>query len=90
LAIDKLEGKSEWKPEKFVKPIRPKSQKDYFYPDRDAVGVKHMAEIAEFLGDQIKGYYLAGTQDLWKNPVGILEAIDAQRDADNASHKERN
>jgi hypothetical protein len=31
LAIDKLEGK----PEKFVKPIRPKSQKDYFYPDRD-------------------------------------------------------
>ena len=34
-AIDKLEGRPEWKPEKFVKPIRPKSQKDYFYLDRD-------------------------------------------------------
>jgi hypothetical protein len=34
-AIDRLEGKPEWKPEKFIKPIRPKSQKDYFYPDRD-------------------------------------------------------
>jgi hypothetical protein len=180
LAIDKLESKPEWKPEKFVKSVRPQSEKDYFYPDRDgndlvkvtriddgsgkksfpqshwdggkwvkgnpdevkklipiyrhadvreaigrgelvlvaegesiadalwvlgipatttiggagkfskygdyttdleggqfvltpdrdAVGVKHMAEIAEFLGDRVKGYYLAGTQDLWKNPVG--------------------
>jgi putative DNA primase/helicase len=35
LAIDRLEGKPEWKPEKFVKPIRPKSSKDYFYPDRN-------------------------------------------------------
>ena len=36
-AIDKLEGKPEWRPdrEKWVKPTRPKSQKDYFYPDRD-------------------------------------------------------
>ncbi len=35
VAIDKLEGKPDWKPEKFVKPIRPKSSKDYFYPNRD-------------------------------------------------------
>ena len=36
-AIDKLEGKPEWKPEQddWVKPIRPKSQTEYFYPDRD-------------------------------------------------------
>jgi Protein of unknown function (DUF3987) len=36
-AIDKLEGKPEWKPERddWVKPIRPKAQTDYFYPDRD-------------------------------------------------------
>ncbi len=34
-AIDKLEGKPEWKPDqKWEKPNRPKSQKDYFYPDR--------------------------------------------------------
>ena len=33
-AIDKLEGKSEWQPEKFVKPIRSKSQTDYYYPER--------------------------------------------------------
>lgn len=36
-AIDKLEGKPEWQSEQddWVKPIRPKSRKDYFYPDRD-------------------------------------------------------
>jgi predicted P-loop ATPase len=35
-AIDKLEGKPEWKPEKdvWVKPVRPKSEKEYFYPER--------------------------------------------------------
>jgi len=37
LAIDQLEGKLEWKPVRaeWVKPIRPKAQTDYFYPDRD-------------------------------------------------------
>ncbi|WP_310425704.1 DUF3987 domain-containing protein [Chamaesiphon sp. VAR_48_metabat_135_sub] len=37
LAIDQLEGKPEWKPvqAEWVKPIRPKAQTDYFYPDRD-------------------------------------------------------
>ena len=38
-------------------------------PDRDAIGVKHMGEIAEFLGDRVEGYYLAGTQG-WKKPEG--------------------
>ena len=34
--IDKLEGKPEWKPtpDKWKKPTRPKSQKEYFYPER--------------------------------------------------------
>jgi hypothetical protein len=185
-AIDELESKPEWKPEKFVKPIRPKSQKDYFYPDRngqplvkvtriddgngkknfyqshwdsgkwlkgnpvevkklipiyrradvlaavernepvfivegestadllwelgiaatttiggagkfskygdyttdfaggqfvlapdrDAVGVKHVGEIAEFLGDRVTGYYLAGTVGLWKTPAGGMDIGD--------------
>jgi hypothetical protein len=36
-AIDKLEGKPEWKPapDDWVKPIRPKARTEYFYPDRD-------------------------------------------------------
>jgi hypothetical protein len=190
LAIDKLEGKPEWKPEPFVKSVRPKSQKEYFYPDRngnslvkvvriddgnggkkfyqnhwdggkwvtrnpnevkklipiyrhaqvreaiernepvfivegesiadllwelgivatttiggagkfgkygdyttdfesgrfvlapdrDAVGVKHMTEIAEFLGDRATGYYLAGTVGLWKTPAGGMDIGDDIRD----------
>jgi putative DNA primase/helicase len=189
-AIDKLEGKPDWKPEQFVKPIRTKSQKEYFYPDRDgnnlvrvtriddgsggkkffqnhwdggkwlkgnpdevkklipiyryaevqqaiernelifivegeatadtlwelgipatttiggagkftkygdyttdleggkfalapdrdAVGVKHMGEIAEFLGDRVTGYYLAGTVGLWKTPAGGMDIGDDIRD----------
>jgi hypothetical protein len=36
VAIDRLEGKPEWNPQKdtWVKPVRPKSQKDYSYPER--------------------------------------------------------
>jgi putative DNA primase/helicase len=35
-AIDRLEGKPEWKPaQEWKKPNRPKSQKEYFYPNRD-------------------------------------------------------
>jgi Protein of unknown function (DUF3987) len=36
-AIDKLEGKPEWKPERddWQKTVRPKSQQEYFYPDLD-------------------------------------------------------
>lgn len=49
-------------------------------PDRDAVGVKHIREIAEFLGDRVKGYYLAGTQGLWRNPQGGMDIGDDIRD----------
>jgi hypothetical protein len=49
-------------------------------PDRDAAGVKHMGEIAEFLGDRVNGYYLAGTQGLWKNPAGAMDIGDDIRD----------
>ena len=190
LAIDKLEGKPDWKPEKFVKSGRPKSRTDYFYPDRsdnalvrvtriddgngkkkfyqsywnggtwvignppnikqlipiyrrtdvvdaldrgesifivegestvdllwklgipatttiggagkftkygdyttdlasgefilcpdrDEVGVNHMAEIAKILGDRVQGYYLAGTVGLWKMPRGGMDIGDDLRD----------
>lgn len=189
-AIDKLEGKPDWKPEKFVKSVRPKAHKDYFYPDRDGnrlvkvtrkddgsgkknfyqnhwdggkwvsgnpdevkklipiyryaevrqaiernelvfivegestadtlwelgipatttiggagkfskygdyttdfegghfvltpdrdvVGVNHIKEIAEFLGDRVARYYLAGTQGLWKKPDGGMDIADDVRD----------
>jgi Protein of unknown function (DUF3987) len=49
-------------------------------PDRDTAGVKHMGEIAEFLGDRVKGYYLAGTQGLWRNPQGGMDIGDDIRD----------
>ena len=48
-------------------------------PDRDAIGVKHMGEIAEFLGDRVEGYYLAGTQG-WKKPEGGMDIGDDIRD----------
>jgi Protein of unknown function (DUF3987) len=49
-------------------------------PDRDAIGVNHMEEIAKFLGDRVKGYYLAGTQGLWRNPQGAMDIGDDIRD----------
>ncbi len=49
-------------------------------PDRDPVGVNHMAEIAELLGDRVTGYYLAGTVGLWKNPAGGMDIGDDIRD----------
>ncbi len=45
-------------------------------PDRDAVGVKHVEEIAKFLGDRVTGYYLAGTQKLWNKPDGGMDIGD--------------
>jgi hypothetical protein len=49
-------------------------------PDRDAVGVKHMGEIAEFLGDRVESHYFAGTQEIWKNPAGGMDIGDDIRD----------
>jgi hypothetical protein len=45
-------------------------------PDRDAVGVNHVGEIAELLSDRVEGYYLAGTQGLWQNPQGAMDIGD--------------
>jgi putative DNA primase/helicase len=49
-------------------------------PDRDAVGVKHIREIAEFLDDRVSGYYLAGTIGLWSKPSGEMDIGDDIRD----------
>jgi hypothetical protein len=49
-------------------------------PDRDDAGIKHMANFAEDFPTQIEGYYLAGTQGLWKNPAGAMDIGDDIRD----------
>lgn len=46
-------------------------------PDCDAVGIKHMAELCQFLGDKVQGYYLAGSNpDLWIDPCGGFDIKD--------------
>lgn len=46
-------------------------------PDCDAIGVKHTAEIAAFLGDKVQGHYLAGSNpDLWVDPAGGFDIKD--------------
>jgi putative DNA primase/helicase len=37
-------------------------------PDRDATGLKYMANFARDLADQIDGYYLAGEVEAWSKP----------------------
>jgi predicted P-loop ATPase len=49
-------------------------------PDRDAIGVKHTNEVAQFLGDRVKGYYLAGSEKLWRNPSGAMDISDDIQD----------
>jgi Protein of unknown function (DUF3987) len=45
-------------------------------PDRDRNGLKYIANIDRDLPAQIEGYYLAGTQGLWRNPQGGMDIGD--------------
>jgi putative DNA primase/helicase len=90
-AIDKLEGKPDWKPEKFVKPIRPKSQKDYFYPDRNGSQLVKVTRIDD--GNGRKKFF----QNHWDggkwakgNPDEIKKAISIYRLAEVRQAIERN
>jgi putative DNA primase/helicase len=49
-------------------------------PDRDANGLKYMANFERDFPDQIEGYYLAGTAELWRNPQGGMDIDDDIRD----------
>ncbi len=42
-------------------------------PDRDANGLKYIANFVRDFPSQIDGYYLAGTASLWKNPQGGMD-----------------
>jgi Protein of unknown function (DUF3987) len=49
-------------------------------PDRDSNGLKYIANIERDFSTQIDGYYLAGTQGLWRNPQGGMDIGDDIRD----------
>jgi putative DNA primase/helicase len=45
-------------------------------PDRDALGVKYIANFERDFPTQIEGYYLAGTEGLWRKPAGGMDIGD--------------
>lgn len=45
-------------------------------PDRDANGMKYIANLERDFSTQIEGYYLAGSEGLWKNPQGGMDIGD--------------
>jgi Protein of unknown function (DUF3987) len=49
-------------------------------PDRDAAGLKHIAQVGEMLGDKVIGYYLVGSLGLWRNPEGGMDLADELQD----------
>jgi putative DNA primase/helicase len=79
-AIDKLEGKPDWEPEKFVKPVRPKSSKDYFYPDRDGNRLAKVTRSDD--GNGKKKFYQShwnGSQWVKGNPDEVKKIIPIYR-----------
>lgn len=49
-------------------------------PDRDANGVKYIAKFERDFLNQIEGYFLAGTEALWRNPQGGMDIYDEIED----------
>ncbi len=45
-------------------------------PDRDSAGVEYMSNFDRDFNSQIEGWYLAGTQGLWRNPQGGMDIGD--------------
>jgi Protein of unknown function (DUF3987) len=93
VAIDKLEGKSEWKPEpEWVKPNRPKSQKEYFYPDRNGNPLVKVLRIDH--GDGSKKDFPQSHWDggkwLKSNPDEVKKLIPIYRRAEALAAIERN
>jgi hypothetical protein len=91
LAIDKLEGKPDWKPEPFFKSVRPKSQKEYLYPDRDGNPLVRVTRIDD--GNGKKSFY----QNHWDggkwvkgNPDEVKKLIHIYRYAEVREAIERN
>jgi hypothetical protein len=49
-------------------------------PDRDTNGLKYMAQVAELLGNRIYGYFLAGSENLWRIPSDGYDLADDIKD----------
>jgi putative DNA primase/helicase len=49
-------------------------------PDRDSSGIKYMSNFERDYPSQIEGWYLAGTQGLWRNPQGGMDIGDDLQD----------
>jgi putative DNA primase/helicase len=49
-------------------------------PDRDANGLKYIANFEREFTAQIEGYYLAGSEGLWSKPSGGMDIGDDIRD----------
>ena len=82
-AIDRQEGKPEWKPERddWVKPIRSKSSKDYFYPDRDGNPLIKVERIDPGNGAKKSFSQFHWTGSRWEkgNPQAIRHLIPIYR-----------
>jgi uncharacterized protein (DUF927 family) len=91
-AIDKLEGKPEWKPaQEWKKPNRPKSQKEYFYPDRDGNPLVKVTRIDD--GNGKKKFcqsHWDGGKWIKDNPDKVRKLIPIYRYAEVREAIERN
>jgi hypothetical protein len=81
-AIDKLEGKPEWKPEQdeWVKPIRPQARTEYFYPDRDGNSLIKVVRIDDGNGNKnFPQFHWTGSNWQKGNPQEIRHRMPIYR-----------
>jgi hypothetical protein len=48
----------------------------FLCPDRDSKGLEYMAQWEKLYPDNVIGYYLAGSEGLWANPMGGMDISD--------------
>lgn len=92
-AIDRLEGKPEWKPEQnnWLKPNRPKSRKEYFYHDREGNLLVKVVRTDDGNGTRkFSQYYHDGSNWVPGNPDQIKKLIPIYRYAEVIKAIERN
>jgi putative DNA primase/helicase len=81
-AIDKLEGKPEWKPEQneWEKPTRSQSRKEYFYPDRNGQPLVKVVRTDDGNGHKkFSQYHWDGAKWVHGNPDPIKKLIPIYR-----------
>ncbi|WP_373538650.1 DUF3987 domain-containing protein [Chamaesiphon sp.] len=85
-AIDRLEGKPDWKPQHddWVKPIRPKSQQEFFYSNRDGTPLVKVVRIDYGDGQKKKFFqhHWNGVKWVSDNPDDVKKLIPIYRYAE--------